>query len=111
MRWPNAEAYKLNPHTGWSYAGTQAWSGFGKEFDLGSKGEAFYKATGSTKPDYSYGALSGSNPRCFIAGGSASSSSDGGPFCFSSNDSAGYTYGSVGFRCCWNVDEYKSILN
>ena len=107
----NSETPEYETNTGWSYAGTQAWTGFGKEFDLGSKGEAFYKATGSTKPEYSYGNLNASNPRWFVVGGCVDFASSGGPFYFGSYHPAGRAGGHVGFRCCWNVDEYESILN
>ena len=97
--------------TGWEHVGIQNWSEFGGEFDLGSNANPSYRTVGSVKPDYSQGHMDNYNPRCFRAGGSAANASKGGAFCFASHRPAGATDGNVGFRCCWNVDEYESVMN
>lgn len=113
MPWDSrdAEEPEYTTLTGWEHKGIQKCSGYGTEFDLGSDGNPTYRTLGSSKPDYHYGTMSNANPRCFSAGGSANRPSSGGPFCFSSSLPAGTATGDVGFRCCWNIDEYNSVLN
>lgn len=107
----NTEEPEYTTLTGWEHKGIQKWNGYGTEFDLGSEGNPTYKTLGSSKPDNHYGYMSNANPRWFIAGGDADDASSGGPFDFYSNHPAGYASGDVSFRCCWNIDEYNSVLN
>lgn len=107
----NTEEPEYTTLIGWEHKGIQKWSGYGTEFDLGSDGNPTYKTLGSSKPDYHYGYMNNANPRWFMAGGNVYNTSYGGPFDFYSNLPAGSADGNVGFRCCWNIDEYTSVLN
>ena len=93
------------------YKGQQNGSGYGKEFDLGSDGNIMFSKLGGNKNDYSYGDMAANNPRWLICGGSAYSSSAGGPGYLYSDHVASTSDDVVGFRCRWNYDEYTSVYN
>lgn len=113
MPWDSrdAEEPEYTTLTGWEHKGIQKWNGYGTEFDLGSDGNPTYRTLGSSKPDCQYGVMSNANPCWFVVGGSAYYDSNGGPFDFNSRSTVDTAEDSVGFRCCWNIDEYNSVLN
>ena len=109
-RYQDAHTYTIKDD--WKYKGCQHYEGNIQEFATNDDNVSCFAGTlGSDKFDYSYGTMISANPRWFIVGGHLVIASDGGPFCFDSDAPAGTAGGNVGFRCCWNIDEYESVMN
>ena len=109
-RYQDAHTYTIK--NGWKYKGSQNYNGNIKEFATNDDSISCFAGTlGTGKFDFSFGRMILSNPRRFLAGGLLGSASVGGPFYFYSHTLAGDVDANVGFRCCWNIDEYKSVMN
>lgn len=98
------------------FVGKQYGPGYIGEFILNSTGDMIPKTLTSKKYDYNYVNLSVAqndyyNPRFLIFGHRAASGANGGPSCLYSHFVASYSTGDVGFRVCWNADEYSSVMN